>query len=356
VPRRKKNHIDPSPIRRLTFHEPMVDSETVRLGLISDIQYADQDDGTDFSGEEQRHFRHALQIVANAVDTFNAQGVDAIVQLGDIIDGSNARLDASETALETVLSVFAEAHASTRFDLIGNHELYNFQRPVMASNGLHLSTTDVSYYHQCLNSRWDALFLDAYEIATIGWPEYHENRAQGLEILKAKNPQVLNGSGDWFTGLPEDKHRFVPYNGAFSATQIEWVRHRLISARDHGRSVLVFTHVPVYAPATRKKNCAWNCEDLLEVLHSLSDVVTAVFAGHDHSGGYAVDGCGIHHVTLSAPLTAAIGDDRYAVLECHDGWAHMFCHGRVVVESATNNRGRCFQELLLAKGSVNQPA
>mmetsp|Transcript_27481 Transcript_27481/g.72375 ORF Transcript_27481/g.72375 Transcript_27481/m.72375 type:complete len:382 (-) Transcript_27481:149-1294(-) len=355
VPRRKKNHEDPSPVRRLTFHEPMVDTDSVRLGLISDIQYADMDDGTDFTGGEQRHFRNALQILSNAVDTFNAHGVDAIVQLGDIIDGVNARLDTSEMAVETVLSVFSEAHASTRFDLIGNHELYNFQRPVMASNGLHLSTSDVSYYHQCLNSRWDALFLDAYEIATIGWPEYHENHVQGLDILRANNPQVLNGGGDWFNNLPEEKHRFVPYNGGFSTTQIEWVRTRLTSARDHGRKVLVFSHVPIYAPATRMKNVAWNCEELLDVLHSLSDVVIAVFAGHDHSGGYAVDGCGIHHVTLSAPLTAAIGEDCYAVLECHDGWAHFFSHGRVVVESATYNQGRCYQELFLAKGSVNQP-
>lgn len=31
--------------------------------------------------------------------------------------------------------------------------------------------------------------------------------------------------------------------------------------------------------------------------------MVAVFAGHLHGGGYALDGEGIHHVTVESPLT-----------------------------------------------------
>merc|ERR1719352_467374 len=107
--------------------------EPVRIGLIADVQYADADDGSDFAKTETRYFRNALKILASAVEVWNARGVDTVVQLGDIIDGSNSKAGESEKALSTVLGVFGRCKARRRFDLVGNHELYNFQKHELTS-------------------------------------------------------------------------------------------------------------------------------------------------------------------------------------------------------------------------------
>lgn len=72
---------------------------------LGEPRYADCDDGTDFSGQERRYFRNSLKLAARAVEQWNAIGVDAVVQLGDIIDGCNSKLEASEKALRAVLEV-----------------------------------------------------------------------------------------------------------------------------------------------------------------------------------------------------------------------------------------------------------
>ncbi|CAE7856381.1 unnamed protein product, partial [Symbiodinium microadriaticum] len=108
----------------------------------------------------------------------------------------------------------------------------------------------------------------------------------------------------------------------------------LENAEAQARKALIFLHVPLFEAATKAKTVVWNSEEVLQVLHSHSDTVVAVFAGHDHNGGYGVDAAGIHHITMNSPLTAEPGSDCYAVLECHsDGWAHFLPHGRACVQA-----------------------
>ena len=58
-----------------------------------------------------------------------------VVQLGDIIDGCNSKLKESEKALKAVLEVLSICKMP-RYDLMGNHELYNLQRPELEKCGL----------------------------------------------------------------------------------------------------------------------------------------------------------------------------------------------------------------------------
>jgi len=327
-----------------------------RLGLIADIQYADCEDGTDFSGCEQRHFRNSLNIARNAVECWNAVGVDAVVQLGDVIDGCNAKMNASETALAAVLNVLSRSPAQ-RFDLIGNHELYNVKRDSMTASGLRCFGPDgLTYYSVHLGDRWEAIFLDPYEISLIGLSQDDSGFLEAQEMMRQHNPNVLTGAKDWFKGLPTSKHRFVPYNGGISPQQLSWLKTALENAEAQARKALIFLHVPLFEAATKAKTVVWNSEEVLQVLHSHSDTVVAVFAGHDHNGGYGVDAAGIHHITMNSPLTAEPGSDCYAVLECHsDGWAHFLPHGRACVESNTDGAGQAYPQLILAKGSKNLP-
>ena len=51
---------------------------------------------------------------------------------------------------------------------------------------------------------------------------------------------------------------------------------------------------------------------MLEVLREAGNVV-AVVAGHSHSGGYALDDHGIHHVVVEATLTH---ETAFGICEC----------------------------------------
>jgi len=260
--------------------------------------------------------------------------------------------------MAAVLRIMEGCSAKRRFDLIGNHELYNIRRSDLPSSGLRLSPEGTTFHSAHLGGMWEAIFLDPYEHALIGMKEGECGYDKAVEIMQSSNPNVLSsiGGGDWFAGLPEEKHRFVPYNGACSAEQVAWLDNALREATSNGRKVLIFTHVPLYAPATKLKTVVWNAEDVLSVLHKHQDAVVAVFAGHDHNGGYAVDSAGLHHITMNSPLTATPGSDCFAVLECHhDGIARFVAHGRACVESGTDGKGRAYSELILAKGFENTP-
>lgn len=330
----------------------------LRLGIIGDIQYADVEDGSDFSGKERRYFRNALRIAQSAIEIFNANGCDAVVQMGDVIDGLNSKGGNSEVALFTVLNVLNESTARLgRFDLVGNHELYNFTREALPSL---LSCSDGSsgkmYRVVNLNNLWDAIFLDPYEVGLIGRADDDPSALKAREILAENNPQVLGclAGGDWLAGLPEDRHRFVPYNGSVSEEQLEWLRGALAESTDAGRRVLVFTHVPVWPASTTPSTLMWNADEVLDALHTHPDTVVAVIAGHNHQGGYAVDPAGVHHVTMNAPLTAKPGSECCAILDCYEGWAVLRAYGRACVESRTDGAGGSYPELILARGACNE--
>ena len=109
---------------------------------LGEPRYADCDDGTDFSGQERRYFRNSLKLAARAVEQWNAIGVDAVVQLGDIIDGCNSKLEASEKALRAVLEVLNRSSEKGDEEekkgkvLERNHELYNLRRAGLERCGL----------------------------------------------------------------------------------------------------------------------------------------------------------------------------------------------------------------------------
>lgn len=327
------------------------------IGVISDIQYADCEDGADYSGLQKRYFRNTVNVIEAAIDVFNATGVDAVVTLGDAIDGRNAKAGASKSALDDVLRVLAKSTAPARFDLVGNHELYNFTRDQLATCGLNCTDKGSFYYSKCLNARWEAVLLDAYEHSIIGMTEDDPRAQEARKILHEHNPIVLDPNyTDWFEGLPLEKHRYVPFNGGISKDQVNWLRAVLDDASASDRKVLVFTHIPLLAAATQEKTTLWNAKELLDLISEYRSVVVAVVAGHDHDGGYATDTAGIHHVTLNSPLCVPPGVDCHAILECHDTWARLKCSGRACVESGTCGKGKAYTDLVLSKGAVNSPA
>jgi len=292
-----------------------------------------------------------------------------VVQLGDAIDGRNAGMGQSREAMATVLREFPED--LPRLDILGNHELYNFPRAELADMGLRLYGEGLSgvahhgpgagageaCYSQFLadgvDGRWEIIYLDAYDLACIGYPEGHPKRNEAEKILAALNPRVFQQGVDWFDGVPEELHRFVPYNGGISDTQLEWLRGRLQACMAAGRKAILLSHIPILEASTTPKTVLWNAEDVLDLLRSEDGrCVVAVLAGHDHDAGYAIDPrSGIHHVTFLSPLIcpAGSGYTGAATVECFEDHAELVGHGVFCAESGTRALGVPFTRIKLSR-------
>jgi len=138
--------------------------------------------------------------------------------------------------------------------------------------------------------------------------------ASAEQLLQQKNPNISQGA-NWLQGLKPEDQRYVPYNGACSAAQLDWLSSTLQQSLIENQKVFVFCHCPLYAPCCRPAGLCWNSEDILEVIHSTGNVIGCVY-GHDHDGGYARDAQGVHHILLPAVLEADEADLAHGLITC----------------------------------------
>ena len=143
-----------------------------RFGIISDVQYADINDATNYSGSERRSYRRALLGLKQSIDAWNGlaaqltqsrtgeeecrrddgghssgncsdhprhlrTGVSFVLQLGDLIDGQNSgtysqglEMEAPQTtrAMEAVRREVARCLCQDWRNVMGNHELLNYPK------------------------------------------------------------------------------------------------------------------------------------------------------------------------------------------------------------------------------------
>jgi manganese-dependent ADP-ribose/CDP-alcohol diphosphatase len=123
--------------------------------------------------------------------------------------------------------------------------------------------------------------------------------------------------------------RYAPFNGGIGAAGLAWARREVVAARERGDRIIVLSHIPIHAAAASHRTVLFDGDELKKVRrHSSTQLlravlptpdpvrcaaqllheegcgrVVAVFAGHNHRGGYACDSEGMHHVTLESPLT-----------------------------------------------------
>jgi manganese-dependent ADP-ribose/CDP-alcohol diphosphatase len=331
-------------------------TSAVRIGLMGDIQYANADDGSGYHAG--RHYRNSLVVTEWAVQAFNNGMMDAVVTLGDMIDSKCATGCGSLVGLERVTSTLSRLNMP-RYDVVGNHELYNFRREDLPNVNLNLQGWNGKTYHSVRQGNWDLIFLDAFELSVIGMDDHDPRYQEALRLLRAHHPNadriLADPDADWFEGLlPENTH-WLPCGGALSSEQLDWLRRTLIVCKAAGRKAIIFSHQPIFVEACEPTAVLWNCDQVLAILHGFTDTVCAVFAGHDHGGGYATDGEGLHHVTMSSPMVAAPGSECWDELELLDGKARLQCAGRAVCESRTRGQGRHYPQLDLAMGACNTP-
>lgn len=108
------------------------------FGVVADVQYADLPVGTNFLKTVHRYYRHSLDALALAVQSWlhDAPGgspVAFVAQLGDLIDGKNADHGQTASAVADVHGVLLRLGSIPIHSAIGNHEVMNWPRAILTA-------------------------------------------------------------------------------------------------------------------------------------------------------------------------------------------------------------------------------
>ena len=114
-----------------------------RFGVIGDVQYADVDDRYNHNWTQRRRHRGALECLKRAVDSWNTEKLDFVVDLGDILDmvceGDKKKFDKltreefRQKARDSVLDVWKLLKQPHILRCVGNHEMYLWNRTELSS-------------------------------------------------------------------------------------------------------------------------------------------------------------------------------------------------------------------------------
>ncbi|XP_028821569.1 manganese-dependent ADP-ribose/CDP-alcohol diphosphatase-like [Denticeps clupeoides] len=316
--------------------EPCAEPPLFTFGVIADVQYADIDDGANYTRTRARYYRNSVRLLRRACRAWSEEDVRPrfVLQLGDVIDGHNVKHGASERALETVLRELDGCPAEVHH-VWGNHEFYNFSRDALLASALNSARLgdgrlappgDMYVYHFSPAPCFRLVVLDAYDVSIIGRDETSEKYEEAASIMKEHNSNPDLNHPPVTHGLEQ---RFVKFNGGFSQDQLQWLDEVLSLADTNQEKVIVVSHLPVHPSSTDPICLAWNHSTVLSILHSHSCVVCFI-AGHDHDGGYHQDELGLHYLTLEGVIETPPHSDAYGTVYVYKD--HMFLKGRGRIE------------------------
>ncbi|XP_059509791.1 manganese-dependent ADP-ribose/CDP-alcohol diphosphatase-like [Stegostoma tigrinum] len=313
------------------------------FGVIADIQYANTDNGYNDTCTMRRYYRNSLHLLSSAVKGWNEEAVTPrfILQLGDIIDGCNSQLKSSDHALQVVLDEFSKCSSPVHHNW-GNHELYNFDRELLLKSALNskcLGNTDGSFetesnpdnseafygYHFSPFPKFRFIVTDSYDLSILGRKYCSKKHRDSMKILKTYNKNEDFNSSEGLNGLEK---RFVAFNGGFSQEQLEWLNRVLTFSDLNQENVTIAAHVPIHPQSTNSQGVAWNYAEILSVLHAHTNVV-CFLAGHDHNGGYCLDGHGIHHLTLEGVIETPPESHAFGTIYVYDDRMIVKGRGRI---------------------------
>ncbi len=257
----------------------MAQESCVNLGLVADAQYAPVDP----DAERDRYFDTAPRKLNAVFDEFEARGINTVVSLGDIIDHDVRNLP-------TILGTFAARDSIQVLHVLGNHDLINRHGPEdnpsrMQSVLDQLGLSGGSYYARDLSDAVRMIFLDG-NVVSVRSPDL-DQRAHAHTLL-----QYMKA---------EDAINAHPSNGALGAVQHAWLRDELDQSLERSQRAMIFCHFPVHEVGVGR---LWDGPEVLRTIANYPHVA-AVFSGHEHAGGYALQQGNwygmpnwTHHLTL----------------------------------------------------------
>jgi manganese-dependent ADP-ribose/CDP-alcohol diphosphatase len=318
----------------------------VSFGILSDIQYADVQDGFSYDKKRARYYRNSLNLVKEAVKYWKNYEKESntqlkfILQLGDLIDGKCKAINDSVPAMRRVLAELNKTFSSNENDeqttttslvdlngqprllhIWGNHEMYNFKRADLVNYPLNTAKdlgqnldSNSNFYSYNITEKLKIICLDFYEYSVLGYDESDDIYQHALKFLKAHNK---NNDSNSVEGMRGHALRFSAFNGSLSDKQLKWLQDELNECRDSNKKAIICGHVPLHSQASDPMCLAWNNKQILEILWSY-DLVIAYLAGHDHKGGYFRDKRNIHHLTFGAIIETSPNSNSFATVKVYE--------------------------------------
>jgi 3',5'-cyclic AMP phosphodiesterase CpdA len=230
------------------------------FGVVADAQYADK------AAAGARDYRASMGRLEDAVRALDGRNPAFVIQLGDIVDGAGADLDA-------ILPVYDGLRAP-HYHVRGNHDPRAIGQP----------------YYDFGRHGWRFIVLDGMNVNVAN--------AEGRAVQSALRSAGAKNAADW--------------NGGIGSAQKEWLRKTLTAAAARQERALVFCHFPILQEASTPAHLLWNAGEILRIVEEYPGV-RAWFNGHDHRGGYAQRN-GIHHVTFPGMVESG-ARNSYTVVE-----------------------------------------
>lgn len=275
----------------LSLVTAQVNVPTLKIGLITDIQYADIDP------KGQRYYRNSLYKLTESIHAFNQEKLDFVLNLGDVIDRNISSLDSVTLRLKSLQHKI--------YHTTGNHDY----SPTLSNEALFKKLKMPSEYYTFSKKGWTFIVLNTNEVSTYAntkgtWKE------QELNLLIK-------------TSKKENRKNAASYNGGISSKQMNWLIKTLEKSTKRGNKVIILSHHPL---AFASGFSALNDKEL-QTLFSKYTCVKAILSGHHHAGDYGVIG-GVHYVTAEGMLETE-RSNSYAEVEFYENQINIIGHGRM---------------------------
>jgi len=266
--------------------------QNLKFGIITDTQYCDDEPYMD------RYLRLSIEKTKHAIDHFNKEDLDFVINLGDMIDHDFK-------SFEKVLPVFDQSVASV-YHISGNHD---FEVEDVQKNRIHeLLDIPSRGYYQFHAGEWSFIMLNGNEISTYAYPPDHPN------TIEAEN---------WLSQMTSaERSNSHVFNGGIGPTQQQWLKEMISQADAEGEKVIICCHFPIYPDDYHN---LLNDRELIKILNQYSNV-KAWFCGHNHQGNYGkLKFCHVHNFK---GMVDTQDENAYAVVECNDNFIYIRGFGR----------------------------
>ena len=251
--------------------------QSLKIGIVADPQYSTAPE------KYGRFFQNSLQKLEEAIETFNKQEVDLVLNLGDTIDEGFQHFEA-------IMPLFAKLQAPT-YHILGNHD---FAIDEADKKAVRETLFMPSQYYSIINHSTRFIFLDGTDLAYFT-ENIHKEKANELAELWDK----IKGQ--------ENARR---WNGGVSRMQFSWLETELESSRQNNERVVICCHYPI-CPTPFKHNL-WNDREMLNLLDK-HDHIIAWFNGHNHQGNYKLRN-GVHHLNFHG-MVETKNENAYAIAD-----------------------------------------